>query len=168
MNTQNRSSYPVVEQLTNNATSWLGHRKSDHKEIIMGQTFVAPAEGDLDTIEVYACIVANPGDVAMSVHRFDTEHQTWGPALGSAHVNFNQSCTGKWVAFQIPGLHLSKGLTYGFLLESHDSYVGVGEAAGSAKNPPYASGKEWTFIDRNKSHAYSYFSLAFKVGLKAA
>lgn len=168
MNMHNHSAYPVVEQLTYNATSWLGHRKSDHKEISMGQTFVVPAEGDLDSIEVYSSIVASPGSVMMSVHRFDPDHQTWGPALGSANVNFNQSCNGKWIAFQIPGLHLNKGLTYGFLLESHDSYIGVGEAAGSAKNPPYASGKEWMFIDRNKSHAYSYFSLAFKVGLKAA
>ncbi len=168
MNTQSRSSYPAVEQLTNNATSWLGRRKADNKEIMMGQTFLAPAEGVLESIEVYSSIVANPGNVLMSVHRFDTEQQSWGPALGSAQVSVNQSFNNKWIAFQIPGLAISKGLTYGFLLESHDSYVGVGEAAGSAKNPPYASGKEWIFIDRNKSHAYSYFNLAFKVGMRAA
>lgn len=168
MNTQTRSSDPFIEQLTNNATSWLGHRQADHKEIIMGQTFVAPGAGDLDSIEVYSAIVASPGEVKMSLHRFDTEKQSWGPELGVAHVNFNSSCNDKWIAFKMPGLHLDKGFTYGFLLESHDSYIGLGEAAGSAKNPPFASGKEWMFIDRNKAHEYAYFSLTFKVGLKAA
>ena len=170
MNTQAQSpnSHAAVQQLTNNATSWLGHRKGDHKEIIMGQTFIAPSEGDLDTIEVFSSIVASPGEVMMTLHSFDPLQQSWGPTLGSANVTFNQSCNDKWVSFKMPSLHLNKGLTYGFLLESHDSYVGVGEAAGSANNPPFLSGKEWKFTSNsNKVDAFSYFSLAFKIGLRA-
>lgn len=166
---QTSSSNAVVEQLTNNTTTWLGHRKGDHKEIVTGQTFIAPTEGDLDSIEVFSSIVANPGDVVMTLHLFDTLQQSWGPSLGSAHVAFNRTLNNKWVAFNIPGMHLTKGKSYGFRLESHDSYVGVGEAAGSASQPPFTSGKEWKFTaNSNIVDAFSYFSLAFRVGLKAA
>jgi hypothetical protein len=158
-----------VQQLTNNTTSWLGHRKIDKKEIAMGQTFVASNEGDLDSIEVFSNIVTSPGEVAMSLHSFDPVQQTWGPALGTTNVTFNESCNGKWVSFKIPGMHLTKGLSYGFKLESHDSYVGIGEAAGNVSHPPFASGKEWKFVNNeNKGNSFSYFSLAFKVELKAA
>ena len=171
MNTPNQSRPTVaaVEQLTNNATSWMGHRRSDNKEIVMGQTFIAPSEGDLEAIEVFSSIVTQPGQVAMTLHTFDPQLQSWGPSLGSATVEFNHTCNNKWVAFKILGLHLAKGMSYGFRLESHDSYVGVGEAAGSAKQPPFASGKEWRFTSNDKKgDAFAYYSLAFKVGLKAA
>ena len=170
MNTHNQSplSNAFVQQLNNNSTSWLGHR-SDQKEVIAGQTFMAPSEGDLDTIEVYSSVVAIPGQVVMTIHAFDPAHQSWGPALGSANVSFDQSHNNKWVSFKIPGLHLTKGQSYGFRLESHDSYIGVGETVSSANQPPLTSGKEWKFSNNNKKvDAYAYFSLAFKVGLKAA
>ncbi|HSN60552.1 MAG TPA: hypothetical protein VLR49_06440, partial [Ferruginibacter sp.] len=87
---------------------------------------------------------------------------------GSAHVAFNRTLNNKWVAFNIPGMHLTKGKSYGFRLESHDSYVGVGEAAGSASHPPFTSGQECKISANSKVDAFSYFSLAFKVVLKAA
>ena len=104
----------------------------------------------------------------MTIHSFDPQQKSWGPSLGSANVEFDQSDSGKWKAFNIPSLHLSKGESYGFRLESHDSYIGVGEAAGSAKQPPFSAGQEWHFTNNNqKADAYSYFSLAFKVDIKA-
>lgn len=170
MNTHSYSSQSkaVVQQLTNNATSWLGHRKDDHKEIMMGQTFVAPTEGDLDSIEVFSSIVTNPGRLLLTVHSYDPHQESWGPSLASANMELNKSCNQQWISFQIPGLHLHKGQSYGFRLESHDGYLGLGEAAGSAKQPPFEEGKEWKFEQNHKPHAYAYFSLAFKVGLKAA
>ncbi len=163
-------SIAALQQLNHNATSWLGHHKADHKEIAMGQTFIAPAEGELETIEVFSSLVTQPGQVIMTLHSFDPQQQSWGPSLGSDTVTFNETCNGKWIAFKIKGMHLAKGNSYGFRLQSHDSYVGVGEAAGSAKHPPFASGKEWKFTNKDKDNkvvAFSYFSLAFKVGLRA-
>lgn len=160
-----------VEQLLHNTTSWLGHRKGDQKEIITGQTFIALAEGDLDAIEVFSSIVASPGEVVLTLHSFDTQTQSWGPALGTAQVDFNRSLNNTWVAFKIPGLHLSKGKAYGFRLESHNSYIGIGEAVGNVKHPPFTCGREWKFSNsqsKSDTHSYAYFSLAFKVGLKAA
>jgi hypothetical protein len=171
MKSNNQFSAPIdgVQQLTNNTTSWLGHRKSDKKEIAMGQTFVANNEGDLESIEVFSSIVTSPGKVEMTLHSFDPQHQVWGPSLASSDVLFNDSCNGKWVSFKMPKLHLTKGLSYGFKLESHDSYIGIGEAAGNASHPPFAAGKEWKFINKeNKADSFSYFSLAFKIDLKAA
>ena len=75
---------------------------------------------------------------------------------------------GKWMAFDLSGLHLAKGQTYGFRLESPDSYIGMGEAAGSAQQPPFNNGKEWKFTNNDqKGDSYSYFSLAFKVEIRA-
>ncbi len=157
----------VIEQVTNNTTSWIGHY-SDNNDVLCGQTFIAPAEGDLGAIEVFSSVVAKPGNVVMTLHNFDPQQKSWGPAIGSTSVELNKSFMNKWVPFFIPGMHLTKGNTYGFKLESSNAYLGVGEAAGVSSHPPYQNGQEWKFTDKNKAgKAYTYFSLAFKVGLRA-
>ena len=162
-----QTAHAAVEQITNNATSWIGHHPKDNKETGRGQTFVANNGGKVEAIEVNTNIVTKPGNVMMTIHSFDTGKQTWGPALSSASVECKQSDGGKWLSFNIPSLQLNKGETYGFKLESQDSFIGVGEAAGSAKHPPFSAGQEWHF-NNNGQHvnAYSYFSLAFKVDIK--
>ena len=170
MNTNNQ--FPgksSVEQIAHNATSWFGQRSHDNNNLATGQTFLAPLEADLERIEVFSSIVTKPGKVIMTVHAFDSQQKKWGASMGSATVEFNHSSTGKWIPFTMTGLHLIKGMTYGFKLESSETYIGVGEAAGSAKQPPFNSGQEWRFVNNNQNpDAYSYFSLAFKVGLRAA
>jgi hypothetical protein len=157
-----------IEQVNNNTTSWVGHRAGDNNDVISGQTFIAPSEGDLDGIEVFSSMVMAPGKVLMSLHSFDSLHKSWGPALGSTSMQLSKDDTGKWICFNIPGLHLHKGETYGFRLECPDTLIGVGEAAGSHKNPPFNNGQEWKFTSKDKKgHSFSYFSLAFKVGLRA-
>lgn len=164
MNTKDSS----VEQVTNNATSWIGQHPREKKEISRGQTFVAHTEGNVETIEVYTNIVTTPGNVMMTIHSFDHEKNSWGPALETSNLEINKSDSGKWVSFNIPSLHLNKGESYGFRLESQESFIGVGEAAGSAKQPPFSSGQEWHFSKQDqKADAFTYFSLAFKIGIKA-
>lgn len=170
MKTGNKNSQqlPIVQQVTNNATSWIGHRR-DNEALISGQTFIAPKEGDLQSIEVFSTIVTKPGKVIMTLHHFDTEQKSWGPALGSSSVEINSNEAGKWLAFTIPGMHLHKGRSYGFRLESPDTLIGVGEAAGNLSRPPFSYGQEWQFTNGlSEGQAFSCFSLAFKVGMKAA
>lgn len=171
MNTNNHfpAVRPTVEQITHNATTWFGHRRYDNNNMATGQTFLAPAEGDLDSIEVFSSIVTKPGKVTMTLHSFDPQQNKWGPSMGASTVEFNHHSNGKWIPFPLQGLHLNKGLTYGFKLESSETYVGVGEAAWSTNHPSYVVGKEWRFINNSQTpDAYAYFSLAFKVGLRAA
>lgn len=159
---------PAVEQVTNNTTSWIGHRPGDSNDLIGGQTFVAPSEGDLDSIEVFSSMVTDAGKVLMTLHSFDQQKNSWGPAMGSASVELSRTDTGKWICFSIPGLHLQQGHAYGFKLECPNALIGVGEAAGSHKQPPYSNGQEWKFSKKDQQgHSFSYFSLAFKVGLRA-
>ncbi|MEP7107423.1 MAG: hypothetical protein ABI760_05560 [Ferruginibacter sp.] len=158
----------VVEQITNNTTSWIGHHKIDNKDIIGGQTFISPSDVDLEAIEVFTSIVTTPGKVLMTLHPFDTILKSWGPVLGSASVDFNRADNGKWKSFIIPGLHLNKGKAYGFRLESTNSYIGVGETVGSYDTPPIINGQEWKFTGNDKKgQSYSYFSLAFRVEARA-
>lgn len=168
MSTINSSTAPVIQQVNNNTTSWIGIRKGDSKEIICGQTFIATSEGDLEAIEVFPSIVTTPGKVLMTLHNFDPEKKSWGPALGTSSVAFDNTNTGKWISFKIPGMHLTNGKSYGFRLESPDSYIGMGEAAGSHQQPPYRNGQAWQFTNINQQgNSFSYFSLAFKVALRA-
>ena len=69
MKTGNKNSHhlAVVQQVTNNATSWIGHRR-DNEDVISGQTFVAPKEGELAAIEVFSAIVTKPGKIIMTLH----------------------------------------------------------------------------------------------------
>lgn len=164
---QNSQTKPVIEQIANDTTSWIGQR-TDNKEVLCGQTFVSPAEGELDSIEVFSSIVTKPGKAIMTVHHFDLHHKTWGPPVGSASVELNNSLTGKWLRFQIPGMRLQKGQSYGFKLESPNTYFGIGETATSHQSPPFHHGQEWQFVkNEQQGNAYSYFSLAFKVGVRA-
>lgn len=165
---KNPLSIPVVQQVTNNTTSWIGHRTRENENVVSGQTFIASAEGDLDAIEIFSSIVTKPGKVTMTFYNFDQQLKSWGHALGSTSLDFNHDETGKWIAFNFLGLHLDKGKSYGFRLESPDTYIGLGEAAGTHQMPPFVSGQEWKFSTNNKlGHSFSYFSLAFKVALRA-
>lgn len=166
--TKNPHHHSAVEQVTNNTTSWIGRRTRDNEDVVTGQTFIAPSEGDLEAIEVFSSIVTRPGKVTMTLHNFDVQQNSWGPALGSASVDINNGEAGKWLAFNIPGQHLDKGKAYGFRLGSTDTYIGVGEAAGSHQMPPFVAGQEWQFTKGDLvGQSFSYFSLAFKIGLRA-
>ena len=158
----------VVQQITNNTTSWIGHRHGETKSRISGQTFVCPTEGALDSIEIFLAHVTNNGPVEMTLHSFETENKTWGPALKTSTVEFNKIDTGKWISFPLTGLHLQKGMTYGFRLKSETGLVGVGEAAGNFNQMPFSGGQEWAATSDNQSgNYYTYLSLAFKVELRA-
>ena len=158
----------VVQQITNNTTSWIGNRHGETKSRIGGQTFVCPATGELDSIEVISAHVTNNGPVDLTLHSFDAENKTWGPALKTSTVEFNRKDTGKWISFPLNGLHLQKGMSYGFRLKSETGLVGVGEAAGSFGHLPNTGGQEWTATSDDQSgNYYSYLSLAFKVELRA-
>lgn len=165
----NHSLSSVAEQTIHNATSWIGHRSYDDKDVAAGQTFVAGKGGDLETIEIYPTVVTRSGRVLLTMYDFDEQQNQWGASLGSANAEITKDSNDHWIPFRLEGLHLTKGKMYGFKLESNDTYIGVGEAAGSAHQPPMESGKEWKFINNHpQPHAFRYFSLAFKVGVKAA
>lgn len=165
----NHSQSSIAEQTVHNATSWIGHRNYDDKDVAAGQTFVAGAGGDLETIEIFPTVVTRAGRVSMTLYDFDEQKNTWGASLGSANVEFTKDTNDRWIPFYLKGLQLVKGKTYGFKLESTDTYIGVGEAAGSAKNPPMENGKEWKFSNnQDQPHGFRYFSLAFRVGIKKA
>lgn len=164
----NKTVKALIQQITNNATSWIGHHQTENKNIVGGQTFIAPSEEDLEAIEVFTSIVTTPGEVLMTVHTFDPEMKSWGPVIGSAKVDLNRADNGKWKTFNIPGLHLNRGKAYGFRLESSNSYIGVGETIGSSQTPPFLNGQEWKFTNNDqKGQSYSYFSLAFKIDVRA-
>ena len=72
---------PVVQQITNNTTSWIGHRSGVNENVVTGQTFVAPSGGDLEAIEVFSSIVTKPGKVIMTLHSFDPTIQKLGTGI---------------------------------------------------------------------------------------
>lgn len=158
----------VVQQVTNNATSWIGHRHGETRSRISGQTFTCPSEGELDSIEVFLAHVTNNGPVDLTLHAFDADKKTWGPEFGKSMVEFNKKDTGKWISFPLNGLHLQKGMTYGFKLKSETGLIGVGEAAGNVNQLPFPGGQEWIAASDDQSGSYfTYLSLAFKVELRA-
>jgi hypothetical protein len=165
---KNSKPLSTIEQVKNNTTIWIGHHAGDTNNIISGQTFISHSEGELDRIEVFSSIITGAGKVMMTLYSFDSIHQTWGAQLGSASVELNKNDSEKWICFNISGIRLHKSKGYGFRLESPNALIGVGGTAGSYKQPPFKDGQEWEFTSKDKNgHAYSYFSLAFKIGLRA-
>lgn len=165
---ENPHAIPVIAQVKNDLTSWVGHRKTDHQDIVAGQTFIAPKEGNLDAIEVFSAVVSDPGRVTLKLHVFDAETGHWGPMVCASSVEFDRNLNNQWVSFDLPPFHLHEGDSYGFMLESENSFIGVGEAIGCADAPPYREGREWKAKGHNQDgEFYNYFSLAFKVDIRA-
>lgn len=168
MNRNNHSNVnSAANQVTNNATSWIGHSTGDYNEIVGGQTFIVQKEGDLEMIEIFPNMVGAPGHLKMTVHQYNTTAPGWGPALAVADVTIENEAAGKWLPFYMPGIHLVKNAVYGFKVACTDALVGLGEGAGSFKQPLNNTGQEWKFINNNSNgDAYSYLNLTFNVQLK--
>jgi hypothetical protein len=159
---------PVLTQVEKNTTLWIGHLQTDPTDHFGGQTFTCPAEGQLDNIQLYASAVQNPGDIHLTLHEFDAVNKTWGPSIGQSTLMVEKTDHQKWIRFILPvTLQLRKASTYGFRVKTNNAMVGLGEAASDNRHP-FTFGHEWNGDSTNqRGHYYSYFSLAFKVELRA-
>jgi hypothetical protein len=87
--------------------------------------------------------------------------------ISSSEIEVNENDSENWMEFPITSTQLHKDNTYGFRLTSPDTMVALGEAAWPSKYP-FKYGEEWNVNNlENKEHYYRYFSLAFKVELRA-
>lgn len=153
---------PVLSQLQNNTTLWIGHLPSDPADHFAGQTFTCPVSGDLNNIQVYSAVVHSPGEILLSLHAFDEENKSWGPALASAVTVIDKSDEETWIRFDLPPMPIHDDQSYGFRLFANNAMIALGEAAASGQKP--FGGQEW-HADSNDlaGHYYNYFSLAFKI-----
>jgi hypothetical protein len=159
--------HPALEQLHRNTCLWIGHMNSGHADHLAGQTFQCPEEGSLSKIQVYSIAVSHPGKLILTLHEFDKQRKNWGQVLSSAEIEVDENDAENWIQFPLQTVHLHKDNTYGFRLKSPDTLVAIGEAAWSSKSP-FVYGEEWNTNNiENKDHYYRYFSLAFKVELRA-
>lgn len=160
-------SKPVISQTQNNTTLWVGHLQTDPTDHFAGQTFMCPAEGELDNIQLYSSLVQHPGEMELTLHEFDEQTKTWGPSIGNSVLDLQRGDDARWIRFGFYPVHLEKDKHYGFRLQTHDAMIALGEAATGNKHP-FTFGHEWhgDSTDR-QGHYFSYFSLAFKVELVA-
>ena len=158
---------PVLTQMENNTTLWIGHLQTDPNDHFGGQTFTCPAEGLLDNIQLFAATVHYPGDMQLSLHEFDPVNKTWGPSLALCVMPVHKEDDHQWIRFPFPVLELKKLSTYGFRIKTSNALIGLGEAACDNQHP-FTFGHEWNADSSDQQgHFYSYFSLAFKVELRA-
>jgi hypothetical protein len=158
---------PVLTQAENNTTLWIGHLQSDPTDHFGGQTFTCPAEGQLDNIQLYTAAIQYPGEIQLTLHEFNTDSKTWGPAIGESSFTVGKADHQKWIRFSLPPVQLKKTATYGFRVYTTNAMVGLGEAACDNQHP-FTFGHEWNANSKNqRGHYYSYFSLAFKIEMRA-
>lgn len=166
MKNYNYSSRPVITQVENNTTLWIGHFLNDPADHFAGQTFQCPAAGVLDNIQLFSSAVPQPGKLELTLHEFDENTRSWGPAIGQAALQVNKSDDARWLRFPMPAISLVQGNNYGFRLQTRDAMIGLGEAATGFKDP--FNGQEWKADSINRQgYYYSYFSLTYKVELCA-
>jgi hypothetical protein len=167
MKTTQQISNPVLSQTEKNTTLWIGHLQTDTNDHLAGQTFLCPSEGLVNNIQVYSSSVQQPGDMALTLHEFDSASKTWGPVIGASSIFLQKGEDSRWVHFNLQPVSLKKDAMYGFRLESPNAMIGIGEAASHASHP-FIFGNEWCADSRNKNgHYFTYFSLAFKVEMCA-
>ena len=159
--------HPALEQLHRNTCHWIGHMNAGSADHLAEQTFQCPEDGSLKKIQVYSIAVSHPGKLILTLHEFDKQRKNWGQVLSSAEIEVDENNTENWMQFPLQSVQLHKDKTYGFRLKSPDTLVAIGEAAWSSTSP-FAYGEEWNINNiENKDHYYRYFSLAFKVELRA-
>jgi hypothetical protein len=159
--------HPALEQLHRNTCLWIGHMNPGSAEHLAGQTFQCPEDGSLKKIQVYSIAVSHPGKLILTLHEFDKQGKKWGQVLSSAEIEVDENDGENWMQFPLQSVQLHKEKTYGFRLKSPDTLVAIGEAAWSS-TAPFVYGEEWNANNiENKDHYFRYFSLAFKVELRA-
>jgi hypothetical protein len=164
MESRNRSSHsrPLITQIQNNTTVWIGHLQTDPTDHFAGQTFRCPAAGELDNIQVFSAAVQSPGQLSLSVHSFDPRSQSWGSLLASATVEVEKVDKDRWIRFDLPPMPLHQDEMYGFRIHANNSMIALGEAAAGNQNP--FNGEEWHGDSVNQTgRYYRYFSLAYKI-----
>src|SRR5215831_3730094 len=116
METKNRSSRPrpLITQVQNNTTLWIGHLQTDPTDHFAGQTFKCPSSGDLDNIQVFSSAVQSPGEIVLTLHSFNAENKTWGPQLVAAKLEIQKKDEEKWVRFDLPPMPMHENEIYGF------------------------------------------------------
>lgn len=154
------------QQVVNNSTGWVGHLAGQKVDSCIGQTFIAPLDGHLQSIEIMPNAVAHSGHVKITVHQFDSIAEQWGTAIDSADVEINSNSEGHWVKIPLHKVPLAPGKTYGFKLASDDTLIGVAEAASSSINH-FHNGGEWIFKTNAPTKTYAYYSLAYKLKMGA-
>jgi hypothetical protein len=165
MKTRHRSR-PVITQAQNNTTVWIGHLQTDPADHFAGQTFNCPVNGELDNIQVFSAVVQRPGEILLTLHRFDAENKIWGPQIASASVQIEKNDEETWLCFKLPPMPMHREETYGFRLHTINAIIAIGEAA--AGEPNSFSGEEWHGDSKDQNgHYYHYFSLSFKVEMLA-
>ncbi len=164
---ENNAVRSLLSQTQNNTTLWIGHLQTDPNDHIGGQTFICPSEGLLNNIQVYSSAVPHPGELTLSLHEFDRQSKTWGPAIAHSSKVLHQKDVACWIRFDLEAVSLKRETCYGFRLQSANALVGLGEAVSHAKKP-FPFGLSWNADTRNtKGRYFNYFSLAFKVELCA-
>ena len=159
--------HPALEQLHRNTCLWIGHMNPGPADHLAGQTFQCPADGSLNKIQVYSVAVSHPGKMILTLHEFDKQNKNWGHVLSAAEIGVDENDTENWMQFPLHPVDLRKDNSYGFRLESPDTLVAIGEAAWPSTYP-FEYGVEWNTNNiENKDNYYRYFSLAFKVELRA-
>ena len=157
----------LLSQVLNNTTRWIGHLQIDPNDHLAGQTFLCPSEGLVNNIQVYSSSVPKPGDIALTLHEFDSASKTWGPAIGDSTIFLQRGDDTRWVRFYLQPVSLQKDTMYGFRLHSPNAMIGIGEAA-SLTDQPFMFGHEWNADSKNERGQYfTYFSLAFKIEMCA-
>src|SRR5215204_662246 len=93
---------PVITQTDNNTTLWIGHLQTDPTDHFAGQTFNCPATGELDNIQIYSAAVQNPGEMVLTLHAFDVNNKSWGPAIVSSKIGVEKKDEERWIRFDLP------------------------------------------------------------------
>jgi hypothetical protein len=168
MKTTPQGSRPVLTQTENNTTLWVGHLKHGVNNHVAGQTFVCPSEGLLNNIQVYSATVTRPGELLLTLHEFDAETRTWGPAISQSTMQMEKEDISKWIRFELDPVSLKKNVAYGFRLHAPEAFIGIGESAHESKNP-FQFGMAWNGGTHHpeKGRYFNYFSLAFKIEMCA-
>jgi hypothetical protein len=160
-------SRPVLTQTEKNTTLWVGHLQNEGMGRFGGQTFTCPDSGQLDNIQVYSAAVHKGGEITLTLHEFNETEKTWGPPLATASLKIAEDDTSKWISFALQPATLVKDRHYGFQLQSNNGMIGLGEADTGTREP-FTFGHQWHANTQNeKGHFFSYFSLAFKIELRA-
>jgi len=147
---------------------WVGRSESG-VQYYAGQTFQAPATGQLKHIQLFAPVVHRPSGATLGIYQFDNTTNTFGKKLSEITKEITKGDENKWIDFTIADLKVEKNQFYAFKINSIDlGMFAIAECPWSAADP-YVEGIQWTGTSTNPHGLFHKdFDFAFQGAIEAS
>ena len=141
---------------------WIGSYKNG-LNYCAGQTFRAPAFGNLKSIKLFSSVVFGSPNATLSIFNFDADKFIWKQKLAETTKPISTQQQNQWIRFDLEDVKVNKNENYAFKVSSNgEGMLAIAECPWNLLSP-YSDGIEWEGNSRLPAgNFHKDFALAFE------